>query len=85
MKLEIILPIAAITVLLFLFLIHIPRINRLREIAAARFICPHCGYRFRVKWYKLLFSRWWVELRDQAPLTCPLCRTHDLFRREKST
>jgi hypothetical protein len=78
----VIIPVAA-AVLLLVFLLNIPRLNRLHEIAGTRFICPRCGYRFRVKWYKLLFTRWWVEVKDQAPLTCPLCRSHDLCRREE--
>ena len=60
----VIIPVAA--VLLLVFLLNIPRLNRLHEIAGTRFICPRCGYRFRVKWYKLLFTRWWVEVKDQA-------------------
>lgn len=71
-------------VLVFLFLINIPRIERIRELASHRFICPMCGKRFRVKWFRLLLVRWQVETTDKAPLTCPACKTRDFCRRENS-
>ena len=73
-----------IPALLFVFLINLPRVARLRELASHRFVCPTCGERFRVKWYRLLFVRWQVEVTDKATLTCPSCKTRDICRREDS-
>ena len=85
MKPEIIIPIIAAAVLILLFLLCVPRTCRLREITGTRFICPRCGYRFRVKWYRLLFSRRLPKRGEPASLTCPLCRTHDLCQREEES
>ncbi len=74
----------AMPALVFLFLINLPRVARLRELASHRFICPICGHRFRVKWFCLLLVRWQVETTDKATLTCPACKTRDVCRRETS-
>ena len=66
------------------YFIHIPRIERIRELASHRYICPSCGSRFRVKWFRLFFVRWQVETTDKATLTCPVCKTRDICRREDS-
>ena len=79
-----ILLIIAIPSLVILLIVNIPRITRLEDLSAGRFICPHCGKRFRVKWYRLLFSRWQIEATDKAPLICPECGAHDLCGREAS-
>ena len=71
-------------ILVIEYFIHIPRIERIRELASHRYICPSCGSRFRVKWFRLFFVRWQVETTDKATLTCPVCKTRDLCRRENS-
>ena len=71
----------ALPALLFAFLINLPRVARLRELASHRFVCPMCGGRFRVKWVRLLFVRWQVEATGKATLTC---KTRDVCRRETS-
>ena len=58
-------------------------LTRIRSLKSTRFICSHCGYRFRIKWYRRLTTR--RHGKDQALLTCPVCRTHGLFRREEKT
>ena len=70
--------------LLLIFLINLPRVARLRELASHRYICPSCGQRFRVKWYRLLLVKWQVESTNKATLTCPTCKTRDVCRRETS-
>ena len=70
--------------LVIVFLVNIPRIERIRELASHRFICPMCGKRFQVKWFRLLFVRWQIETTDKATLTCPACKTRDICRREDS-
>ena len=74
----------AIPSLLLLFLINLPRVDRLRELASHRLVCPTCGERFRVKWLRLLLVKWQVEATDKATLTCPVCKTRDICRRENS-
>ena len=74
----------ALPALLFAFHINLPRVARLRELASHRFVCPMCGGRFRVKWFRLLFVRWQVEATGKATLTCPTCKTRDVCRREAS-
>ena len=70
--------------LVIAFLINIPRIERIRELASHRYICPSCGSRFRVKWLRLLLVKWQVEATDKATLTCPVCKTQDVCRMETS-
>ena len=70
--------------LVIAFLINIPRIERIRELASHRYICPSCGSRFRPKWLHLFFVRWQAETTDTATLTCPVCKTRDVCRREMS-
>ena len=70
--------------LLLIFLINLPRVARLRELASHRYICPSCGQRFRVKWYRLLLVKWQVESTNKATLTCPTCNTRDVCRKETS-
>ena len=76
--------VVALPALVFVILVNLPRMARLRELASHRFICPACGERFRVKWFRLLFVRWQVETTDKATLTCPVCKTRDICRREDS-
>ena len=71
-------------ILVIEYFIYIPRIERIRELASHRYICPSCGSRFRVKWFRLFFVRWQVETTDKATLTCPVCKTRDICRREDS-
>ncbi len=71
-------------ILVIEYFIQIPRIERIRELASHRYICPSCGSRFRVKWFRLFFVRWQVETTDKATLTCPVCKTRDICRREDS-
>lgn len=71
-------------ILVIEYFIQIPRIERIRELASHRYICPSCGSRFRVKWFRLFFVRWQVETTDKATLTCPVCKTRDVCRREDS-
>ena len=71
-------------ILVIEYFIHIPRIERIRELASHRYICPSCGSRFRVKWFRMFFVRWQVETTDKATLTCPVCKTRDICRREDS-
>ena len=71
-------------ILVIEYFIQIPRIERIRELASHRYICPSCGSRFRVKWFRLFFVRWQVETTDKATLTCPVCKTRDVCRRETS-
>ena len=70
--------------LVIAFLINIPRIERIRELASHRFVCPSCGSRFRPKGFRLFFVRWQVETTDTATLTCPVCKTRDVCRMETS-
>ena len=70
--------------LVIAFLINIPRIERIRELASHRYICPSCGSRFRPKWLHLFFVRWQAETTDTATLPCPVCKTRDVCRREMS-
>ena len=70
--------------LVIAFLINIPRIERIRELASHRYICPSCGSRFRPKWLHLFFVRWQAETTHMATLTCPVCKTRDVCRREMS-
>ena len=74
----------ALPALLFLILVNLPRADRLRELASHRYICPSCGGRFRVKWIRLLLVKWQVEATGKATLTCPVCKTRDICRREDS-
>ena len=74
----------ALPALVFLILVNLPRVDRLRELASHRYICPSCGSRFRVKWLRLLLVKWQVEATDKATLTCPVCKTRDICRREDS-
>ena len=57
-------------------------IIRICSLGKPRYVCTHCGYHFRVKWYKRPFVR--RHGKDQATLTCPVCRTHGLFGREET-
>ncbi|MBR5124546.1 MAG: hypothetical protein IKU90_05385 [Clostridia bacterium] len=70
--------------LVIAFLINIPRIERIRELASHRYICPSCGSRFHPKWLHLFFVQWQAETTDTAALTCPVCKTRDVCRREMS-
>ncbi|MBE6586090.1 MAG: hypothetical protein E7645_06145 [Ruminococcaceae bacterium] len=74
----------ALPAFIFLYFVNLPRMARLRELASHRYICPSCGQRFRVKWYRLLLVRWQIETTDKATLTCPACKTRDACRRETS-
>ena len=74
----------ALPALVFMILVNLPRVDRLRELASHRYICPSCGSRFHVKWLRLLLVKWQVETTDKATLTCPVCKTRDLCRREDS-
>ena len=74
----------ALPALVFMILVNLPRVDRLRELASHRYICPSCGSRFRVRWLRLLLVKWQVEATDKATLTCPICKTRDLCRRETS-
>ena len=74
----------ALPALVFLILVNLPRVDRLRELASHRYICPSCGSRFRPKGFRLFFVRWQVEATDKATLTCPVCKTRDVCRRETS-
>ncbi len=74
----------ALPAFVFLYFVNLPRMARLRELASHRFICPICGNRFRVKWFRLLFVRWQVETTDKATLTCPACKNRDVCRQETS-
>ena len=81
MKPEIIIPIIAAALLL---LAGVFCLIRSWMLTKTRYLCSHCGYRFRIKWYKRPFVR--QKGQNQALLTCPVCRTRDLFGREdKST
>ena len=71
-------------VLVIVFLINIPRIERIRELASHRYICPSCGSRFRPKWHHLFFVRWQAETTPKATLPCPVCKTRDICRMETS-
>ena len=71
-------------VLVIVFLINIPRAERIRELASHRYICPSCGSRFHPKWLHLFFVRWQTETTHKATLTCPVCKTRDVCRREMS-
>ena len=75
----ILLPILAAVLLPLIILCII----RLCSLGKTRFVCSHCGYRFRIKWYRRLTTR--RHGQDQALLTCPVCRTHGMFRREEKT
>ena len=70
--------------LVIVFLVNIPRIERIRELSSHRYICPSCGSRFRPKGFRLFFVRWQVETTDKATLPCPVCKTRDVCRREAS-
>ena len=74
----------ALPALVFMILVNLPRVDRLRELASHRYICPSCGSRFRPKGFRLFFVRWQVETTDKATLPCPVCKTRDLCRRETS-
>ena len=74
----------ALPALVFVILVNLPRMARLRELASHRFVCPTCGERFRVKWLRLLLVKWQIETTDKATLTCPVCKTRDVCRRETS-
>ena len=76
--------VVALPALVFLIFVNLPRVDRLRELASHRYICPSCGHRFRVRWFRLLLVKWQVESTDKATLTCPVCKTRDLCRREDS-
>ena len=71
-------------ILVIEYFIHIPRIERIRELASHRYICPSCGSRFRVRWFRLLLVKWQIETTDKATLTCPVCKARDICRREDS-
>ena len=74
----------ALPALVFMILVNLPRVDRLRELASHRYICPSCGSRFRPKGFRLFFVRWQVETTDKATLPCPVCKTRDVCRREAS-
>jgi len=76
--------VVALPALVFVILVNFPRMARLRELASHRYICPSCGSRFRVKWLRLLLVKWQIETTDKATLTCPVCKTRDICRREDS-
>ena len=80
MKPEIIIPVIAAALL---FLLSVLCVIRAWMVGKTRFICSHCGYRFRIRWYKRPFTR--LQGKETALLTCPVCRTHGLFGREKET
>ena len=71
-------------VLVIVFLINIPRIERIRELASHRYICPSCGSRFRPKFLSMFFVRWQTETTHKATLPCPVCKTRDICRMETS-
>ena len=71
-------------VLVIVFLINIPRVERIRELASHRYICPSCGSRFHPKWHHLFFVRWQAETTHKATLPCPVCKTRDICRMETS-
>ena len=74
----------ALPALVFVILVNLPRMARLRELASHRYVCPSCGSRFRVRWFRLLLVKWQIETTDKATLTCPVCKTRDVCRREMS-
>ena len=74
----------ALPALVFMILVNLPRVDRLREPASHRYICPSCGSQFRPKWLHLFFVRWQAETTHKATLTCPVCKTRDVCRREMS-
>ena len=74
----------ALPAFIFLYFVNLPRMARLRELASHRYICPSCGQRFRVKWYRLLLVKWQIESTSKATLTCPTCKTRDACRKETS-
>lgn len=55
--------------------------HRLVKLAEEPFVCPNCGHRFYVKWYKLIFEEQFVHTRNKAPLRCPKCKIKDMCSR----
>ena len=76
--------VVALPALVFVILVNLPRVDRLRELASHRYICSSCGHRFSVRWLRLLLVKWQIETTDKATLTCPACKTRDICRREDS-
>jgi len=71
----IIVPVAIAVV--FCVLRFLPQMYRLKAMAEKDFICPNCGHRFRVKWYRLIFKYMPVGIMGCAPFRCPKCREKD--------
>ena len=56
-------------------------IRRLKAYACEPFVCPNCGERFTVKWYKLLINREaTIVMCGKAKLKCPKCKEIDMCR-----
>lgn len=42
------------------------------------FVCPNCGARFNVKWYRMILKYATVYTYNAAHLRCPVCREKDM-------
>lgn len=70
-------------IFLGMFLISwIPFKTGLETLAAKPFICPNCGCKFYVKWYRLYFKRWSVYGFNSAKFRCPSCNEVDMCKHD---
>jgi len=49
-----------------------------RDAYEKTFVCPNCGVRFNVEWYRMIFKANEVYTLNGAHLKCPVCHKKDL-------
>ena len=59
----------------------LPAYYRLSEMAEKPFVCPNCGHRIYVKWYKLIFKEFSIHVNNNVLLKCPKCKIKDMCSR----
>ncbi len=49
-----------------------------RDVYERTFVCPNCGARFRVEWYRMIYKSTAVYTYNAARLKCPVCHKKDM-------
>jgi len=49
-----------------------------RDAYEKTFVCPNCGARFNVEWYRMIYKVTAVYAYKAARLKCPVCHKRDM-------
>ena len=67
-----------VLVVLVVLIRLLPSLYTTDDAAKRLFVCRTCGHEFYPKWYEMYFFGWWsVQLRGEARLRCPCCKTKE--------